>query len=325
MKFYRVFAFFFLCFCIAFTFVFGAKKINEGKSLSTNSEYTGILTLWHVETFEGGEGSRRQFLLKIAREFEKEYPGLLVYVTTHTANSLKENFSKQIYPDIISYGNGIEVQNLVELYGEFNCVGGMFGDKILAIPWCRGGYFLIDNPLIKNDNNDCLVSNSEFNVPILALMGFSEKLELKESSQYGAYLEFVNGKCKYLLGTQRDIVRLTNIGMNFNATPIETFNDLYQYVSIIRKDDLKVNSSRAFVEYLLSERSQKKLNSINMFSDFFDVEFDVEIMSKMQKIKKFSTISSFNSAKIFYDLKELSLGAYSGNDEKFIKLKKFII
>ena len=75
-------------------------KIDEG-AVST------VLVMWHVDTFEGGTGSRQDFLMKSAVEFEKQNNGVLVSVIKHTEESVHENFSRGILPDMISFGVGV--------------------------------------------------------------------------------------------------------------------------------------------------------------------------------------------------------------------------
>ena len=65
--------FFALCcvVCVLFTAFWGAEKLTE-KGLSGDSvEYKGIIKVWQIDSFEGGMGSRKQFLLKVARGFTR--------------------------------------------------------------------------------------------------------------------------------------------------------------------------------------------------------------------------------------------------------------
>ena len=76
---------------LTFTAFIGKDKINEQSKITAPSEYKGIISLWQIDGFEGGSGSRKQFLLKVAREFEKKNNGVLVMVINHTFLSAKEN------------------------------------------------------------------------------------------------------------------------------------------------------------------------------------------------------------------------------------------
>ena len=328
MKILKIISSIILISCILFTFIFGKNLIDKDKELVEITYYKGIINLWHVDTFEGGTGSRKQFLLKVAREYEKEKDGVLIFATNHTINSVKENFSKGIYPDIISFGNGVEVNNLIELSLDKKFDSGVFNNKQLIVPWCRGGYFLIKNSeykIKKGEKKTILVSNSEYNLPLITLLNSKTEFDIKTKSQYNAYLDFVAGGSEYLLGTQRDIVRLINRSFSFTAEPLSTFNDLYQYVSVLSTNEDKINESLSFVEYLLSKKVQEKLNEIDMFSCFYQVSFDNENMASMQKINNFNTVSPFNKSEFLLELKDVSIEAYMGDEDKVNKLKKFII
>ncbi len=328
MKIVRFLTCAFLSFCVLFTFFVGRNEIGKEKNLSTTNGYKGIITLWHIDTFEGGTGSRKQFLLKTAREYEKINDGVLIFATSHTVESVKENFAKGTYPDLISYGQGVEVENLLALTNISAVEGGKIGGEVVAIPWCRGGYFLIRNNNFKpkkGEGKKCLVSNAEYSLPLLALLDWKNKFDLLIKNQYSAYQEFVNNNAEYLLGTQRDVVRLINREFSFSAQPLSTYNDLYQYISIIKGDEEKVEECRGFVDFLLSEKQQKKLAGLNMFSCFYEVEFENEYMIEMQKLKSFPSVSAFNTKEIILELKNLSYSAYGGNEDSVNKLKKFIV
>ena len=48
------------------------------------ARFEGILELWHIESFEGGVGSRAGWLKKRSTAFEKQNKGCLVNVTVLT-------------------------------------------------------------------------------------------------------------------------------------------------------------------------------------------------------------------------------------------------
>ncbi len=311
-----------LVICTIFSITIGYKKIGENKVKSTES-YKGIITMWQIDGFEGGSGSRKQFLLSVARDFEKQNVGALVMVINHTFTSAKESISQGIYPDIISYSNGLDVKNMLPLNTSRSAGGGKVGQKTYASAWCRGGYVLIKNlDAIDKEQNSVIVSNGKYTQPLLAmhLEGLEfEKIEVL--SPMDAYTKFTLGKTSYFLGTQRDVVRLTNRGFNFSISPLTSFNDLYQYVALTSSDNNKEVLARRFINYLLSNSVQEKLNKINMLSPYVSVGFDVEFLNQMQNINKFSTISAFYPSEMLLEIKDRSLLALNGdkNAEKYVK------
>ncbi|MBQ8427035.1 MAG: hypothetical protein IJX16_04675, partial [Clostridia bacterium] len=232
----------FLIFSLTFTAVYGNKKIHANKITTQTESYKGVINLWQIDSFEGGVGSRKQFLLKVARGFEKIHKGVLVMVVNMTKEGAEENFKNGTYPDLISYGNGVNVQNVSEITVINSVDGGQVGDKTFATAWCRGGYALITNPNYKqNEKSDItVVSQSEFTCPLVSLAMSNLALEnIEVLAPMDAYVKFVSGKVKYLFGTQRDVNRLESRAIEVDVTPMTEFNDLYQYVSICSKDSLK--------------------------------------------------------------------------------------
>ena len=283
MKIIRAIMASFIIFCTLLTITVGHKKIGQEK-IKISREFKGIITLWQIDGFEGGSGSRKQFLLSVARDFEKKNQGVLIMVINHTFASANQSILEGRYPDIISYSNGLDIKNVQPIKTDRCIGGGKVGQKVYATPWCRGGYVLIKNlDAVDKENSAILVSKAQYTQPLLAMQ--QEGLEFDDIEvlkPMEAYTKFATGKNAYLLGTQRDVVRLTNRGFNFSATPISSFNDLYQYVALTSTEVNKSVIANTFINYLLSDSVQEKLNKINMLSPYKNVSFDIEPLQAMQ-------------------------------------------
>ncbi len=327
MKIIRIFISLILVFCFSFTIFIGRDKIRQEKDFKTPENYKGIITLWQVDGFEGGTGSRKQFLLKVAREFERKNKGVLVMVISHTFTSVKENFSKGVYPDLISFSNGVEIAGLESLNLSRSVESTKIGEKFYSTAWCRGGYVLIKNPNAKDDKkNSIIVSQAEFTQPLVAML--LEGLEFEDVKVYkpmDAYVKFTENKNAYFLGTQRDVVRLNNRGMQVETSPLNAFNDLYQYVGLTSMDKNKKVYASLFIEYLLNDQVQKQLNKICMFSPYIKVEYNDENLSKMQENNKFSSISAYLDKAQLREMQETSLLAVRGNQNSIDKIKNMLI
>ena len=326
MKIIRVIFASIITFCSIFTFTFGYKKIGEEK-LKIASDYKGIITMWQIDGFEGGSGSRKQFLLSQAREFEKQNEGVLVMVINHTFISAEQSLAQGVYPDVISYSNGINIKNAKPLTTKKVAGGGKVGEKVYATAWCRGGYVLIKNlDLEGKDETPLIVSKGQNTQPILAMMLEGLEFEnIEVLSPMDAYTKFTLGKNAFMLGTQRDVVRLTNRGANFSATPLTNFNDLYQYVSITASDSNKSIIAKRFIDYLLSDKVQERLNKINMLSPYKNVSFDIENLNLMQNIRDFSTISAFNTKEVLTEIHTMSMLAIKGDKNAIKYVKNLLI
>lgn len=260
-----------LCVLVVAIMPFAYKRTSSKESfpLSTQ-EHKFVLTLWHVEVFEGGVGSRGDFLSSVAVDFRDS--GALVMVVNHTVESAENAVKNGNLPDMISFGVGVNfVKGYAKSLPDISFLGGEHAGKIYAYPWCAGGYFVIR----KNQDNQPIdrlfVSQNTYNLPILAI----EKGEVKASSyEYkkplDAYTAYLGGKsCDALLGTQRDLKRLEKRGVEFYASPVKEFSDLVQYVSILTSDKKRFAECLKYCELLIDESTQQKLEKIGMTSAIF--------------------------------------------------------
>ncbi|MBO4251601.1 MAG: hypothetical protein J5911_02950 [Clostridia bacterium] len=314
---------------LLFTAFIGKDKITDNGVSLLPAEYKGILTLWHIDTFEGGVGSRKQFLLSVSRGFEKENQGVLVMAMDYTVENAEKAMSEGKFPDLISYGAGVSVSNLqpITLKG----AGDMqtaYNGEVYALCWCRGGYCLIENPDFidgKSATGKLVVSQGKYTNPLVAF-ALSEKrqADFEILSPINAYIKFTAGKSKYLLGTQRDIHRLMVRGMDFTVTPLDGYNDLYQYISILSQDEKKAFYARKFAAYLVSDSVQSKLNKIGMMSRSLSVEYDSPELALMQKTVAKSTISAFSSKELIGELQNAGMLAARGDADELLKIKKLV-
>lgn len=256
-------------------------------------EYKTALTLWHIDSFEGGVGSRADFLSSSLSGMRDD--GIVVLVKTHTTESMNEAIFKGELPDLVSLGPGCGTAMKFAREMPFvSFAGSEKGGRYYAAPWCFGGYYLIaktdDNRLIegfKESNQDkivekIIVSQGENTLPTLALKvaGVTAK-SAEYYPPYDAYAEFIGRKNVVLLGTQRDLKRLEKRGVGFSAFPLQGFCDLAQYIAITTKSDEKFSFCLKAVERLLGEQTQEKLGRIGMMrtdgkaddGDFFGYDF----------------------------------------------------
>lgn len=328
MKIVRLFFGLTLIFSIILTLVVGQNIINNSQAIKEVEAFQGVLSVWHIDSFEGGSSSRAKFLSSTARQFEKKYKNVLIMVSTHTIESVQENNRKGIFPDIISFGCGLNIENLKELNVKNYIKSGIIGNKKFVVPWCRGGYALISNKNEENNDNiieNLIVSQSQYTQPIASILleGYSVK-NFEKLSPLDAYIKFVEGKKTYLLGTQRDIVRLSNRGKEVDVKPLVAYNDLYQYIGITSNDKTKIIYAENFINYLLSEEVQNKLCKINMFSCFYGVNFENEHLNKMQNLWQFKTVSPFLHSDKFIEMQNISINAIR-DIEQLNKIKKLLI
>ena len=236
---------------------------------SENQEHMRVLTVWQIDGFEGGKGSRAQYLQDKGEECFK---GTSVYVKVVSVSSdaARKNLSAGVLPDIISYPAGF--------YGLESYIPEDYSEKT----WCRGGYCLIT--LGENaDFSDARASNTVVNAGkdnLAKVAALSEGFGgAAEESSVSAYLELIKGEYKYLLGTQRDIYRLTTRGETFSVKALTTFNDLYQNIGVLCGGEDKVYAQK-FISFL--ENNCEDVTKIGMISDATKYAGAMDALSKAE-------------------------------------------
>lgn len=247
--------------CIAAVVAFLCFAFKPQKSNAENNDKS-VLQLWQIDSFEGGKGSRADYLQKKGNAFSKEY-GAYVTVTALSAEAAVLNLENGNMPDLISYGAGI--CGLESYIGSFTT-------------WCHGGYCLLavdGNADFTDVNAENTVINSGKNNYTSAAAMFYGLQNAEYEKPSGAYVKLINGDYKYLLGTQRDIFRLKTRGVGFTVKPVTEFNDLYQNISVVDKS-ANFSVAQRFVGYLMSHRDDvNKLGLMTESSGLYDDEMKV--------------------------------------------------
>lgn len=214
-----------------------------------------LITLWQIDGFEGGKGSRAQYLGDKSKKLFKN-KNIYVEVVTLSATAAEENIKIGSIPDIIScaptFNAHMDYVQSRDFYQK---------------TWCYGSYFILS--LDKNAQfNDINADNLIVNAGKDNLVGVATALcgvgDAKLAEPTNAYLQLINGKYKYMLGTQRDIFRLITRGCEFSAKQITEFNDLFQNLSILTQDKKMYETCKKFIEYIVS--SNNDVSKIGMFS-----------------------------------------------------------
>lgn len=206
-----------------------------------------VLHLWQIDSFEGGRGSRADYLQSIADDYsENNY----ITVTSISADAARENLKKGTVPDLISYGAA--TYGIESYIRHYEC-------------WAYGSYCLLT---LEEDSefSDVRADNTIINGGIDNLIGAVAVLYKLTGAPIdrptGAYVKLIQGKYKYLLGTQRDLFRLKMRGLQFSVKPITVYNDLYQNISITTTDKKRSEIAENFIKFLLS--SQNFTNKIGL-------------------------------------------------------------
>ncbi len=270
------------CFTPIWAIYLKKPNVNSGEEQFTN------INLWQIDGFEGGKGSRKKFLEEIA---EKVFKDKKIYftVTAISADAAKINIEKGVIPDVISYHAGFTgIENMIS------------GRDFIYKVWCRGGYCLLTLEMSAdfNDLNDsnCVVNAGKDNLAEVCAAMIGVKGATKEPPE-NAYLKLLNGKYKYMLGTQRDIFRLKTRDSEFKVKAVTEFNDLYQMISIITDDKQKYDTCKMFIDKLIVSDVSK----LGLLNDYCEVEENIQELSKIDCKYK---IMSFCSEDYIKKIKE---------------------
>ncbi len=329
-------------FILFFTPFFVYAKLNSGVGEGlTGESYKGILQLWHIDIFEGGSGSRADFLTKRAVEFEKINKGVLVTVKKLSKTEAEEIIKTGEFPDMVSFGLGVdfaieraqEIKAGASLQDKF-LAGGRYNGKQYAVPWCAGGYVLIGNEKHLNGGeiqgalDGVGVSKADYNLPSVAMLKSKVNFSSAEyKTPMENYVSFKAGKAAVMLGTQRDIIRLQNKGMNLKYQALSGFTDILQYISVTSESADKARYCEKFIEYLLSEKAQTKLTALDMFSVTGQKLYqDSELKCIEDALgEDFRTVSVFTASEIVGAYHETALEALSGNEEEIKKIENILL
>ncbi|MDE6667355.1 MAG: hypothetical protein K2K38_03280 [Clostridia bacterium] len=245
----------FLLFALCFTVIIAVPVMAMNKKNNADADEMTVLTLWQIDGFEGGKGSRATYLQNIADEFSKR-SGCYITVNSLSADAARLNLSKGTVPDLISYGAG--------MYG----IEGYIRGNNLYYGWCNGGYCFLSvdiNANFEDITKENLIINGgtgNFAGAAAILCGITGAEVAKPTA---AYVKLINGEFKYLLGTQRDIFRLRTRGVAYSIKPVTTFNDLYQNISITSTNVKQLAFAKQFIEHLLANNS--KITSLGLMSE----------------------------------------------------------
>ncbi len=297
--------------------VLNTDKITDEMYKRRERYFYGVINLWQIDSFEGGTGSRANWLKSICAGFERKNNGVFINVesvTLETAEKLIKSGQKR--PDMISYGAGCE---LSFEYFEKLAVKKLPDTKDalcdIAVPWCMGAYFMIGDGETDLWGNDGALINTKKGSKTIYSVGVPERkghnayygLLKNCPNSFNSEYSLVSGtsqemfelynysqRVNRIIGTQRDLYRLKTLEerelARIGNVEYLGFTDLFQYVSIFKCDDeKKKDTMNDFIDYILDEAQQNKLGTIGMFPVVFSSQPEYDnnfVKNGWQEIKK---------------------------------------
>ena len=316
----------FLCILCLAVALFACLYPLRGASEEEAEAWPGVLRLWQIDSFEGGRGSRASFLGGVARHYESE-GGMLILVTQHTAESAAYALQDGQTPDLISYGPGFELATeIARPVPDHSFAAGTLGGETYAVPWCRGGYFLLTGDGDFSDisaENTVLSAGRGASVKAAAVLeGWGGDFAVQDSQQ--AYLSLIGGKYRYMVGSQRDVWRLRTRQFSFTAKPLTAYSDLLQYISVCSEDARRYAAALSFLELLLSQEIQQTLTKIGMMSIQYSIYADDSVFSAAERECARATVPAFMSAAARAEMDACAESALKGDKSGVKKLENFL-
>ncbi len=221
-----------------------------------------VVRVWNIDTFEGGKGSRTSFLKKTARKIAKRDKNVYYLISSMTVEGAEDAMQSGQIPDILSYGVGFDFDVGRALPLSYQFSGGQTEAGCLAVPWCRGEYALYSLTDDFTSAGNTVISCGGSNLPQVSAA--LADIQGEEVDSLTAYVGFLNGDYRYLLGTQRDACRFESRGAQVYKKILPAYSDLFQYVSVLSAE--KREDCFLFLEELFSRETQEELSSIGMYA-----------------------------------------------------------
>ena len=239
-----------------------------------------FITVWHVDTFEGGVNSRGGWLKARAAEYEKKNRGVYLLVSVLDPDTARARLNAGERPTLLSAGPGFLTKSeAAELIPSEDGNAAGAAQDVRAAPYAVGAYFLYrreeaKEPVTLRQIAELLpslpVKRGKKTIPALVtaqrLLPENERISVRARSQ-DAYALFAADGAAALLGTQRDWFRLRNREIAFSAVPLvdesgRLLTDLIQYLYRFGGDE----RAAGFIAYLTDRETQKKLTGIGLMS-----------------------------------------------------------
>ncbi len=249
-----------------YVLVFAIPKSKNLHIYNQKQVETKVYTIWHVETFESGSKKSVQYLKNIASNFENSHKGILFAVNEIKPDELSVRLEHN-KPDIISFGFGVGQEilpHLIELDVSHKIrdeviASAKFSNKIMCVPYYLSGYSSFTHG---GEITETICGENSYVSPTK----FYNNITRSFKSQYEAYSHFVNNKKSCLIGTSKDLFRvskLNDIGrLNTLITPLEVKTDLIQYCGVLKSDKITIE----FIKELINDKNQLKLVDLGLFS-----------------------------------------------------------
>lgn len=264
------------------------------------SEYKGVITVWHIVEFKPYLGSITTWLKERAKKIEDADFGVYIDVLGMTTDEYAERVQNGERADVYSFPAGLFSSEILMPMTEHPNVdfvsaslyrSGVYNNELLALPYLYSGYGLminmdilsrlgesipkegVDVSFIAEGANrfDHYTGKNKKN-HVYGLVGKNTLAAmLNITCDLGEAERFSSGNAAMHICDLRaigDMERKNSAGkgINMNYYPISGYTDLVQYIGIAADiSDQKVPYVLSYISELFTERSQLSLTELGIF------------------------------------------------------------
>ncbi len=313
MKVFRVI----LCVCMVSFLLFAPKPLTEAaqtrfvdaRFVRKEPEYRGTITLYHIVRHRPYSGSLSAWLQKRADEYEKKHRGSVIAVEGMDEADFKERLEHGRRADAYSFFSGSVYRDLLADLPEIDAPlrEGLFQTE-RCVPYCCSGYVR----LLKNQSKHPAGRYFASDVLATYLNGGADTAEERNAEEL--YLD---------MRRAGDLIRYADGFANAEIEPIDNFTDAVCWIGIDRDaDERKQAVIRSFLQWLLTEEPQQKLNALGLLSIRSDVRDSAPESALKAVFKCYETVRTVDPFRWYAEYDALSRDAAlarSGDGEAAVR------
>ena len=236
----------------------GAQRSYEDTRFVREKAYRGVITIYHIVRHRPYSGSLSNCLQKRADEYEKSHRGSFISVEGISEEAFYERLEHGRRADAYSFFAGSVYRDLlcdISERGQIFREGLFQTDK--CIPYCYSGYA----KLVKN--TDSKAEKIYYCDEIMAARQNADTFGITETAADTLYLD---------LRRAGDLMRYKDGFAQSVLEPVDAFSDAVAWFGIDRDTDAdKTAVIEDFIDWLLREEQQIKLNALGLMSVRADV------------------------------------------------------
>ena len=268
----------------------------DARFVRKEQAYRGTITMYHIVRQRPYSGSLSNWLQKRADEYEKKHRGSVIAVEGMDEATFYERLAHGRRADAYSFFSGSVYRDLLSDLPEMSVPlreGLKQTDR--AIPYCYSGYArLLRNQTEANTKQYCASD-----VLAAYLDAGENNAEEKNADELCLDLRRAGDLIRYVDGFETAEIK-----------PIDNFTDAVCWIGIDRDTSTEKHAViESFIEWLLREESQQKLNALGLLSVRADVRDNAPESMLKEVFKTYETLVTVDPFRWYAEFDALSADA----------------